>query len=348
MGPPTPKTSKPKGKPLPTPRPSASVIVVSAKNEILLLHRVHTSSTFPSAHVFPGGNVSPQQDGELPPVEDLKRHDDGPAYRRAAIRELFEESGILLARNQTTGEMIYVGEAERERGRHAIHRNEVSFYQWLQTQVSSVAVPDIDALVPFTRWITPRGPPKRFSTQMYLYFLPLAHQAASGNTAPLIEGGSTSGVDGEIQVPTSDGGVEITEAKYLPALEWLRLARANQIILFPPQFLLLHLISSFLDQDPRDGVPVDELQRRRSKLLDFVHSGNPPWSDKYISPKFTKILADNRTVLTLDSAGPDMQGSGKRGDMDRVILVTFNKEGPRNVDVRWKKDVLRDEPTSTL
>ncbi|KAK5242169.1 hypothetical protein LTR40_012886, partial [Exophiala xenobiotica] len=33
--------------------PSASVILVSPSNEILLLHRVQTSSAFPSAHVFP-------------------------------------------------------------------------------------------------------------------------------------------------------------------------------------------------------------------------------------------------------------------------------------------------------
>ncbi|KAJ6171828.1 hypothetical protein N7470_000895 [Penicillium chermesinum] len=97
------------------PRPSSSVILVSPKNEILLLHRVQTSSSFASAHVFPGGNLS-KQDGPCPPPEDFKHHDDAPPYRRAAIRELFEESGILLAKNSKSGELLFVDEAAREKG----------------------------------------------------------------------------------------------------------------------------------------------------------------------------------------------------------------------------------------
>lgn len=121
-----------------------SIILVSPKNEILLLHRVQTSSSFPSAHVFPGGNIS-EQDGECPPAGDPKRHDEAVYYRRAAIRELFEESGILLARDLTTGQMITLDEAEREKGRQAIHRQEITFIEWLKKH-NAAAEPDIGRL----------------------------------------------------------------------------------------------------------------------------------------------------------------------------------------------------------
>jgi 8-oxo-dGTP pyrophosphatase MutT (NUDIX family) len=117
------------------------VILVSPKNEILLLHRVQTSSSFASAHVFPGGNLS-SQDGECPPPEARTRHDDAPCYRRAAIRELFEESGVLLAKDAGSGKMIAVNEETREKGRRLIHQNKVSFAEWLKRQ-NSAAVPDI-------------------------------------------------------------------------------------------------------------------------------------------------------------------------------------------------------------
>ena len=121
-----------------------SVILVSPQNDVLLLHRVKTSSSFPSAHVFPGGNIS-SQDGDFPPAGHPDSHEEGAHYRRAAIRELFEESGILLAKHKGTGRMVDVSAEERERGRHAIHMNEITFDQWLKSQDPD-AVPDTGQL----------------------------------------------------------------------------------------------------------------------------------------------------------------------------------------------------------
>lgn len=113
-----------------------SVIIVSPRNEILLLHRVQTSSSFPSAHVFPGGNLS-AQDGDCPPENDVKRHEDSLCYRRAAIRELFEESGILLAKDSSSGRLLAIGEDEKEKGRKSIHMNEITFMEWIKKQNSA-------------------------------------------------------------------------------------------------------------------------------------------------------------------------------------------------------------------
>ncbi|KAL4787402.1 hypothetical protein BJX76DRAFT_319053 [Aspergillus varians] len=329
---------KPK-KPPADPRPSSSVVLISPKNEILLLHRVKTSTSFASAHVFPGGNLS-LQDGRCPPPGDVKRHEDASWYRNAAIRELFEESGILLAKDQGSGKMLAVREEEREKGRREIHQKQTTFSEWLQKQ-NFAAVPDIDNLIPFTRWITPTNVPKRYTTQMYLYFLPLS----LGSDKSLLDEIPAEGEREEIQIPTSDGGVEIAEAQFLPASEWLRRAAQGEIILFPPQFILLHLVAQFLDTEPRTTSP-DELQRRRAQLIDLAHSGSPPWTDKCISPKVGKLAEDGRAVLKLDHPGPELQGTDRRGESERVVLVRFQDGNPRELSLGWKKDLFPGSKSS--
>ncbi|EED20447.1 NUDIX family hydrolase, putative [Talaromyces stipitatus ATCC 10500] len=320
-------------------RPSSSIVLISPENEVLLLHRVRTSTSFASAHVFPGGNISPHQDGEFDcAAEDPRRHFDALNYRRAAIRELFEESGILLAKDSgaTDGRLIHVDDAVREKGRHDIHNNKIGFGEWLRGQ-NSAAEMDTDNLIPFTHWITPPNLPKRFSTQMYLYFLPIPGSSANESITAqgLPEGGRQ-----EVQIPTSDGGIEINEARFLPASKWIQQAQAGKIILYPPQFLLLSIVSQFLDRSTSAASSLAEKEGRRKGLLDFIHSENPPWTDKFVCPRSLQLLDDQRVVLALDHPGPELHDSGKKGDFERVILVKFGKDGPRNVEVRWKKDVL--------
>lgn len=207
----------------------------------------------------------------------------------------------------------------------------------LATQPSSPWL-HTDKLIPFTRWITPTNVPKRYTTQMYLYFLPLPLESEK----PLLNEIPAEGEKEEIQVPTSDGGVEVTEARFLPASEWLRMARAGEIILFPPQFLLLHLVAEFLDQSPRAPGVVEELKRHREGLVEFVHSGQPPWTDKCISPKMLKMAEDGRAVLALDHPGPELKGTGRRGEADRVVKVKFKQGSARELELQWKKDALRE------
>lgn len=126
----TPMSSKQKDGPS-MPRPSSSVILVAPNNHILLLQRVKQSTSFASAHVFPGGNVSAFHDGEVPGLESPDRHTDSDVYRMAAIRETFEESGIILARNNGFGRLIEVPEDQREEGRKLIHSDKIPFVQWL-------------------------------------------------------------------------------------------------------------------------------------------------------------------------------------------------------------------------
>ncbi|KAH9215121.1 hypothetical protein DL95DRAFT_364773 [Leptodontidium sp. 2 PMI_412] len=320
------------------PRPSASILLLSPTNEILLLHRVRTSSSFPSAHVFPGGNLSASQDGDIPGPNDEGRHVDGRSYRVGAIRECFEESGILLARKKGgEGGLLEVGEEERERARRSIHAGKERFEEWVE-RVGGVV--DVEALHPFTRWVTPTNLPKRFTTQMYLYFLPLTE-----STSKCISSKSV------IPVPTSDGGLEHTAALFAPCSSWLSQARQNSIILFPPQFYLMYLLAPFLTPAPSSSSPLSTsaLQKQRDAVLEFLKGDGGDgkgikWADKVMSPMGIMMRkSDGRSVLGLDKPGPELRESGRRGDEKRVVLVKFGKEGPRNVEVRERREVLAEE-----
>lgn len=53
--------------------------------------------------------------------------------------------------------------------------------------------------------------------------------------------------------------------------------------------------------------------------------------------------SDGRSVLGLGKPGPELAGKGRGGDEKRVVLVKFGKEGPRDVEVRERAEVLADE-----
>ncbi len=66
---------------------------------------------------------------------------DGPEYRTGAIRECFEESGILLAKKTNgNGELLDVEESVREKGRKDIHAGKVRFIDWVKQQGGTVDI----------------------------------------------------------------------------------------------------------------------------------------------------------------------------------------------------------------
>lgn len=344
-------TAKPREKKAPMePRPSSSIVLLSPSNQVLLLHRVKTSSSFASAYVFPGGNLAENHDGPVPPPGDATRHEDSLAYRLGAIRETFEESGILLARSKsggTDGGLLNLPAAERDAARKAIYNNEVRFTEWLDS-VGGVA--DTAGLHPFTRWITPPATPKRFTTQMYLYMLPLSTAAAADPAVRAAER--------EALVPTPDGA-EVLSSAFDDAAHWLARQRRGDVILFPPQAFLLTLVARFCAGPPPAGgeasVAREHYEAQRRGLLDFLgrvptaapgspHSRSPtaniPWADKVISPATAAMLDDGRAVLSLDKPGPELKGTGRGGDFDRVVLVRFAKGTALEVEVRPRADVF--------
>lgn len=303
-------------------------------------------------------------------MDDPGRHQDGPAYRLAAVRETFEESGILLAKSKKTGKLFTeISDEEREEGRKAVHAGKVKMGDLLEKWG---AEPDTDGLIPFTRWVTPPNVPKRFSTQMYIYFLPLGSVSPTKHAAPKGTPPS-SGLEEEDEIvipnPTHDGGIEHTAARFLPPNKWIDLARQNRIILFPPQFFLTLMLAPYLSSTvtgPSSPIPsISELQVERERFLDFLakprtYNGTPEVSfgEACISPivlgkgDYGEKAQDGiggvdkfTAVLTLDKPGREVesQGLGRKGIREWVVTTKFKGEGPRDVDVRRREEVLGKE-----
>jgi 8-oxo-dGTP pyrophosphatase MutT (NUDIX family) len=285
----------------------------------------------------------------------------------AAVRETFEESGILLAKSKKTGKLFTdISDEDREEGRRAVHAGKVKFTDLLDKWG---ATPDTESLIPFTRWITPPNVPKRFTTQMYIYFLPLGSSTPTKKAAPTgTPPGSGIVEEAEIVIPnpTHDGGIEHTAARFLPPNKWVDLARQNRIILFPPQFFLTLMLSPFLASTvtgPSSPLPSpEELRIEREKCMDFLNkprtfNGEPEvsFAEACISPIVLGAgqygdksqdgvgKADKDTaVLVLDGPGKEVeaQGQGRRGIREWVVTTKFKGEGPRDVDVRRREEVL--------
>ncbi|KAL0958511.1 hypothetical protein HGRIS_000653 [Hohenbuehelia grisea] len=142
----------PSAKPVTAPRPSTSLVVVHARNEILLVQRNPQARSFGGMPVFPGGNFDEGEDDSL---------------AITAIRETFEESGLLLSRPKASNSRM-PSDAILDEARHAIHSRQTTFRNFLDAHGLET---DTHKLLPFTQWITPIGPPRRFRTQFYVTFL---------------------------------------------------------------------------------------------------------------------------------------------------------------------------------
>lgn len=155
--------------------PSASILLVRDGTqgiEVFMIVR-HRAIEFASgASVFPGGRVA---GSDRDPA--LRERCDGAealdadtlALRAAAIRECFEECGVLLARTPDGATIAGETLAGLDRYRQALERGELGLAGLLGEHRLRLAA---DALVPFGHWITPDFAPKRFDTWFYLAAAP--------------------------------------------------------------------------------------------------------------------------------------------------------------------------------
>lgn len=135
-------------------RPAATILLLrdsSAGLEVLMVARAREVDFASGALVFPGGRVEPTDAALAPPQDPLG------AFRVAAIREAWEESGILLAHPP--------GPELPPEGDFLAHLHA----RGLQ--------PSHAALTPFAHWITPAHSPKRFDTHFFLAHAPEGQEA---------------------------------------------------------------------------------------------------------------------------------------------------------------------------
>jgi 8-oxo-dGTP pyrophosphatase MutT (NUDIX family) len=143
--------------------------------EVFMMVRHYEIDFASGALVFPGGSVD-AGDQDIIDKPELYAGSDGLDtatlnFRIAAIRETFEESGILLARRRGSSQLIDAVSAGEIAASHRtpLCDGEVSFAQIL---IQHDLVLGLDLLVPYAHWITPEKMPKRFDTWFFLAAAP--------------------------------------------------------------------------------------------------------------------------------------------------------------------------------
>lgn len=212
------------------PRDAATVILLrqaASGAEAFLLRRTAELEFAPGACVFPGGSVD-ASDGDQtigwagPAPADFGRLlDVPPDHARtlvcAAVRETFEESGVLLAGPARSPDELVSDSAVLARDRHALLTGSASLGEVLGRRGLVLRT---DLLIPWARWITPEASPRRFDTWFFAAALP------PGQTA-------TAAPEGHADPGESESGTWLRPAAALEA------AQAGQITLLPPTAVTL-------------------------------------------------------------------------------------------------------------
>lgn len=153
-----------------------------------MLRRNLASTWVGGAHLFPGGAVDREDGSEELQARSPRYTDEqasvrlglargGLAFFVAAIRECFEEAGILLARRRG-GEPVDLADPETAEAfvahRHALNAGTSSFSEVCARED---LVFDTDRLGYLSHWITPEGSPRRYDTRFFVATMPPGQRA---------------------------------------------------------------------------------------------------------------------------------------------------------------------------
>lgn len=171
------------------PMPAATVVLIDPREPLttFVMRRARTMAFAPGMHVFPGGRLAGADFAEVPwqpsvgfdPDDQARRLSADADLARAltvcAVRETFEETGVLLARGGD-GRMPRWDEdaAGREAARDQLMSGRTSLADIL---ASRDLVLDPALLPPWDHWVTPVTQPMRFDTRFFLAVLPEGQSA---------------------------------------------------------------------------------------------------------------------------------------------------------------------------
>lgn len=182
------------------PRPASTVAVLrqnAGRLEVFLIRRPERMKFAAGYYVFPGGSLEPQDlgpesfqrcrgiDGERAqrvlsegPWGKDHRPAGGLGYWTGAVRELFEEAGILLCEDED-GRVVDLSSEIRattfRRYRAAVLEGRLSFLELLKREGLYYAA---GSLVYLTRWVTPPPSPVRFDARFFACPLPKSQVAS--------------------------------------------------------------------------------------------------------------------------------------------------------------------------
>jgi 8-oxo-dGTP pyrophosphatase MutT (NUDIX family) len=221
-------------------KPAATVLLVRDADaggvEVFMLRRTFNAAFASGMFVFPGGKVD-DVDGvdEIAELCDgltdshasalLGIASGGLAYWVACIRECFEEAGVLLARHESTGDVVRFDDdatAKRfEEERENIHDGSVALLDLCKREGLRLTTDDIHYV---SHWITPMGEKRRFDTR---FFIARAPQA---------------------QEPLHDDG-ETIESFWISPQEAIERAHEKDLMLMPPTKANIEFLLSYKTAD---------------------------------------------------------------------------------------------------
>ena len=242
--------------------------------EVFMLQRTHGAAFAGGMYVFPGGRVD-ATDGtdELEPFCDgLNDHQasailqiphGGLAYWVAAIRECFEEAGVLLARDKKTNRLVAFNEDVTQKrftqARRAVHDSSLNMIELCQREGLQLVT---DSIHYVSHWITPVGEARRFDTRFFVADAP------------------------ESQEPLHDSQETIASLWVKPQTALDKLAR-GELAMFPPTSENLKFLASYntttevLAAAKKVSNPVAILPRLRTnsdgKVIGVVMPGEPDY-----------------------------------------------------------------------
>ena len=171
-------------------RPASTVMLLRDSEhdrEVFMMQRTTTAAFASGMYVFPGGRVddvdgASELDDLCEGLTDAEASDllrvpsGGLAYWVAAIRESFEEAGVLLARDEH-GDFVRLNDPDsRQRfaaARHAVHDGALSLAEFCRQEGLRLAV---DTISYVSHWVTPVGEKRRFDTRFFVAVAPSAQE----------------------------------------------------------------------------------------------------------------------------------------------------------------------------
>jgi 8-oxo-dGTP pyrophosphatase MutT (NUDIX family) len=221
------------------PRDSATVVLLRDRPggpyEVFLMRRHRDQAFMGGAYVFPGGRLDDaDQDPGLASctggfsAAEARRLLQEPALPEttavglfvAAIRETFEEAGVLLARTAAGGVVDLADQSRAARFadyRLELHEGRLTL-AGLAGQEGISYAPDL--LVPYSHWITPEIEPRRFDTRFFLARLPEGQAAVHDR-------------------------MELTESCWMTTAFALAEHAAGRIVLMPPTLKTIEELQAF-------------------------------------------------------------------------------------------------------
>ena len=169
-------------------RPASTVMLLRDSEhdmEVFMMQRTTTAAFASGMYVFPGGRVddvdgASELDDLCEGLTDAEASDllrvpsGGLAYWVAAIRESFEEAGVLLARDEH-GDFVRLNDPDSQQrfaaARHAVHDGALSLAEFCRQEGLRLAV---DTISYVSHWVTPVGEKRRFDTRFFVAVAPPA------------------------------------------------------------------------------------------------------------------------------------------------------------------------------